>query len=251
MKEASVKMATLSIGDELLTGEVVDSNASFIAGKLYDAGLRVERHLTVADDEEAIAAALGELAAGFQAVVVTGGLGPTPDDLTAAAAARAAVVPLETSAEALAHLAHFSEQIPGGLHPSNNRQAQVPQGSALIANPLGTACGFTLRLANAQCYFLPGVPYEMERMLMESVLPALLEKSGAGSGLRTTLKLFGISEAAAAAELTGLLPEGSPVQLAYCVKFPEINLILRSSAEHAAPLAAAAEAATVTVIVST
>ena len=242
MKEASVKMATLSIGDELLTGEVVDTNASYIAGKLYDAGLRVERHLTVADDEEAIAAALLELAASFQAVVVTGGLGPTPDDLTAAAAARAAGVPLETSAEALAHLVHFSEQIPGGLHPSNDRQAQVPQGSALIANPLGTACGFTLRLANAHCYFLPGVPYEMERMLQESVLPALLENWGARSGLRTTLKLFGISEAAAAAELTGILPEGSPVQLAYCVKFPEIHLILRSSSEYAAPLAAAAEA---------
>jgi nicotinamide-nucleotide amidase len=242
MSEASVKMATLSIGDELLTGEVVDTNASFIAGKLYDAGLRVERHLTVADDEKAIAAALRELAEDFDAIVVTGGLGPTPDDLTAAAAARAAGVPLETSAGALAHLADFSGQIPGGLHPSNDRQAQLPQGSTLIANPLGTACGFTLRLGKAHFHFLPGVPYEMERMLTESVLPALLEKTGASSGLRTTLKLFGISEAAAAAELIGLLPEGSPVQLAYCVKFPEIHLILRSSSEHADALAAAAEA---------
>jgi nicotinamide-nucleotide amidase len=242
MSEISVKMATLSIGDELLTGEVVDTNASFIAGKLYDAGLRVARHLTVADDEEAIAAALHALAEEFDAIVVTGGLGPTPDDLTAAAAARAAGVPLETSAGALAHLADFAGQVPGGLHPSNDRQAQLPQGCALIANPLGTACGFILRLGNAQFHFLPGVPYEMERMLEESVLSALLEKSAVLPGLRTTLKLFGISEAAAAAELTGTLPEGSPVQLAYCVKFPEIHLILRSSAQHAAPLAAAAAA---------
>ena len=235
-----MKLATLSIGDELLTGEVVDSNASHIAGRLYDAGYRVLLHLTVADDEEAIAATLGELAAAYDAVVVTGGLGPTPDDLTAAAAARAAGVALEPSVEALAHLARFSERVPGGLHPSNSRQALVPRGSALIPNPLGTACGFSLLLAGARIFFLPGVPFEMERMLEESVLPGLPGKEGAQPGLRTTLKLFGISEAAAAAELDGLPAEGSPVQLAYCVRFPEIHLILRAPAGQRPLLDAAA-----------
>jgi nicotinamide-nucleotide amidase len=237
-----VRLATLSIGDELLTGEVVDTNAAQIAGRLFDLGLAAGRHLTVPDDEAAIAAALGELAGDYDAVVVTGGLGPTPDDLTAAAAARAAGVPLEPSAEALAHLARFSERVPGGLHPSNDRQALVPSGAPLIANPLGTACGFILRLGGAEFFFLPGVPFEMLRMLEESVLPALLERGGADRGLRRTLKIFGISEAAAAAELAGLLPEGSPVQLAYCVKFPEIHLILRSPAGQAQLLEDAAAA---------
>lgn len=234
-----MKIATLSIGDELLLGEIVDTNASLIAGRLFDAGLRVQRHLTVADDEEAIAAALRELA-GFDAVVVTGGLGPTPDDLTAAAAARAADTTLESSAEALAHLARFSERIPGGLHPANDRQALIPPGAPLIPNPLGTACGFVLRLGSAACFFLPGVPCEMERMLEDSVLPALVAQSGGEPGLRLTLKLFGISEAAAAAELSGLLPEGSPVQLAFCVRFPDVHLILRSDAGEQMPLQAAA-----------
>jgi len=237
-----VKLATLSIGDELLCGEVVDTNQSHIAGRLFAAGLTVARHLTVADDEEAIAAALAELAERYQAVVVTGGLGPTPDDLTAAAAARAAGVPLEPSPEALAHLARFSQRIPGGLHPSNDRQALVPQGSSLIPNPLGTACGFEITLAGARFFFLPGVPFEMERMLQESVLPALLGGAGSDPGVRTTLKLFGVSEAAAAAELEGLLPEGSPVQLAYCVKFPEVHLVLRASARNEPALRAAAAA---------
>lgn len=223
-----MRLATLSIGDELLLGEVVDTNASHIAGRLFEAGLRVQRHLTVADDGKAIAAALGELALSFDAVIVTGGLGPTPDDLTAAAAAAAAGEVLEPSAEALAHLARFSKQIPGGLHPANSRQALVPRGSSVIANPLGTACGFTLRLTGAQFFFLPGVPFEMERMLEDTVLPALHRAGDACRELRTTLKLFGISEAAAAAKLAGLLPEGSPVQLAYCVRFPEICLILRT-----------------------
>ena len=237
-----MKLATLSIGDELLCGEVVDTNQSHIAGRLFEAGLGEQRHLTVADDEGAIMAALVELARSADKVVVTGGLGPTPDDLTSAAAARAAGVPLEQSAEAVAHLASFAERMTGGLHPANNRQALIPHGSTLIPNPLGTACGFALRIAGAQFFFLPGVPFEMERMLEESVIPALVAEAGAEAGVRRTLKLFGVTEAAAGAELAEVLPEGSPVQLAYCVKFPEIHLILRASARHGSQLEAVAAA---------
>lgn len=236
-----MRIATLSIGDELLCGEVVDTNASHIAAKLYDAGARVLRHLTVGDDEDAIVAALKELAAISDQVVVTGGLGPTPDDMTAAAAARAAETELVLSDRALAHLASFAERVPGGLHPANRRQALVPKGSSLIPNPLGTACGFMVTLGSAEFFFLPGVPSEMERMLEETVLPAL-GKDQAVAGRRITLKLFGISEAAAAAKLEGCLAEGSPVELAYCVKFPEILLILRSKAQAGEALEAAAAA---------
>jgi len=234
-----VKIATLSIGDELLSGEVVDTNASHIAGRLYDAGLRVARHLTVGDDEETIVAALKELALLSDAVIVTGGLGPTPDDLTAAAAARASGGELEFSQEALEHLARFAARLPGELHPSNRKQALLPRGCSLIPNPLGTACGFTVRLEGAELFFLPGVPFEMKRMLEETVLPALAGQSG-GSGRRIVLKLFGIAEAAAAAALDGCLPPLSPVELAYCVKFPEVHLILRARAEDEAELEEAA-----------
>lgn len=235
-----MKVATLSIGDELLTGEVVDTNQSHIAGRLFDAGYPVLCHLTVPDDEAAITAALRELSGKCDKVVVTGGLGPTPDDLTAAAAARAAGVPLERREEVLAHLATFSERIPGGLHPSNERQAFLPGGAGLIANPVGTALGFSVKVGRAECFFLPGVPAEMKRMLDETVLPALVAAGGGSRALRTTLKIFGTSEAAAAAELAGLIPEGSPVQLAYCVQFPEIHLILRTPAGHLAEHEAAA-----------
>jgi len=236
-----VKLATLSIGDELLSGEVVDTNACHIAGRLYDTGARVFRHLTVPDDEEAIVQALLELASASDAVIVTGGLGPTPDDLTAQAAARAAGTALELSEEALAHLARFEERISGGLHPANRRQALVPKGAPLIPNPLGTACGFTVRIAGAEIFFLPGVPHEMEHMLEDTVLPALRQRVSV-PWQRVTLKLFGVSEAATAALLQGAIPEGSPVQLAYCVKFPEIHLILRAPAVAAELLQAAAAA---------
>ncbi len=236
-----MKISTLSIGDELICGEVVDTNASHIAGKLYDLGARVRRHLTVGDREDAIVLALEELSIDSDAVIVTGGLGPTPDDLTAAAAAQAAGRELELSQEALAHLASFAERLPGGLHPANRRQALVPAGSELIPNPVGTACGFILKLGSARLFFLPGVPSEMERMLEETVLPALAAP-GREARLRVVLKLFGVSEAAVAATLEGCLPEGSPVELAYCVKFPEIHLILRSLARHEQSLQAAAAA---------
>lgn len=226
-----MNISTLSIGDELLCGEVIDTNASFIAGKLYDAGIRVHRHFTVGDDADAIVAALLELASNSAAVIVTGGLGPTPDDVTAAAAARAAGTELELSDAALQHLDSFAEHMAAGLHPANRRQALVPKGCALIHNPLGTACGFRVWIGSAEVSFLPGVPFEMKRMLQDSVLPSLAAR-GLRAGRRITLKLFGISEAATAAKLEGLLPPASPVELAYCVKFPEIHLILRCNSEH-------------------
>ena len=233
-----MRISTLSIGDELLCGEVVDTNACQIAARLYQMGARVQRHATVADCEQAIVAALQELSSASDAVVVTGGLGPTPDDLTAAAAARAAGSELVLSDQALQHLASFAKRLPGGLHPANQRQALVPDGAAIIPNPLGTACGFSFKLGSARLFFLPGVPCEMERMLEDTVLPALTK--GQQPRGRITIKLFGISEAAAAVKLEGCLAEGSPVELAYCVKFPEIQLILRSQAQHRESLEAVA-----------
>lgn len=234
-----MKVAILSIGDELLSGEVTDTNASHIADRLFDCGARVFRHLTVPDDEEAIAEALAELAKPSDAVIVTGGLGPTPDDYTAQAAARAAGVELELSQAALDHLAEFEKRIARPLHPSNRRQALVPKGCRLIPNPLGTACGFAVAIAGAEFFFLPGVPFEMERMLADSVIPELRQQLPA-PWRRITLKVFGIPEAAIAERLEGALPQDAPVQLAYCVKYPEIHVILRASADFAQALEDAA-----------
>ncbi|QXE86131.1 competence/damage-inducible protein A [Geomonas nitrogeniifigens] len=234
-----MKVAVLSIGDELLTGEVTDTNASHIADRLYGCGARVFRHLTVPDDDEAIVQALVELAGASDAVIVTGGLGPTPDDYTAQAAARAAGVELELSQEALDHLAEFEKRIERPLHPANRRQALVPGGCRLIPNPLGTACGFAVKIGRAELFFLPGVPYEMERMLAETVLPEL-QRRLPPPWRRITLKVFGIPEAAISERLEGAIPAGAPLQLAYCVKYPEIHVILRAATADAAQLEEAA-----------
>jgi nicotinamide-nucleotide amidase len=230
VNELFPKIAVLSVGNELLCGEVVDTNASHIEATLFDHGFRVGETRSVGDDRDAIAEALAALAARSDAVIVTGGLGPTEDDVTAAAAADACGTRVILNPEALAHLAEFARRLKRELHPENERQALLPEGATLFDNPLGTACGFTLRLDEATLYFLPGVPYEMERMLEESVLPSLVRRYGhRGAMPRTTLKLFGLPEADCGALLKEL-PLPPEVELAYCVRFPELHLILRAPA---------------------
>ena len=225
-----MKVATLSIGDELLTGEVVDTNAGRIARELYGVGLEVRRHLTVGDREEVIAAALEELAASHDAVIASGGLGPTDDDLTARAAARAAGCRLTVHEDALAHLRRFAARIGETLHPLNDRQALLPAKASLLPNPFGTACGFTIPLGGARLFFMPGVPREMAPMLVNELLPRLLaNRAGDGAVATRTLRLFGLPEAEVEARLQGVLSSDGGVALAYGLEFPDVLLKLRGS----------------------
>jgi nicotinamide-nucleotide amidase len=229
-----VKVATLSIGDELLTGEVTDTNAATIARELYAVGIAVCRHLTVGDSEERIAGALLELAADHGAIVVSGGLGPTDDDLTARAAARAMGCRLVVHEEALAHLRRFAARISETLHPLNDRQALLPAKAVLLKNACGTASGFTVPLGGARLFFLPGVPREMSAMLVNEVLPRLLTFRGDQGVVATrTLRFFGLPEADIEARLQGMVPVPG-VTLAYGVEFPDVLIRLRGSGKRAA-----------------
>lgn len=230
-----MKIATLSIGDELVTGEVVNTNASRIATLLLGRGIRVERHLTVGDDEPAIIEALNELALKSEAVIVTGGLGPTVDDVTAAAAARATGRLLVVSEEALAHLHTFRGKMESPTtRPLSDKQAMIPEGAAIIPNPGGTACGFRLVHHGSTLFFLPGVPSEMERMLGETVLPLLIERSGAERVVLTSfLNVFGISEPEADRLLAGV-PTDRSVGMSICVTFPRIRITLRAEGDTTA-----------------
>ena len=239
-----MKVATLSIGDELLTGEVVDTNASRIAREFYAVGLEVRRHLTVGDREEAIASALLELAAQHQAVIVSGGLGPTDDDLTARAAARAAGTRLMVHEDALAHLRQFAARIGETLHPLNDRQALLPAKATILPNPHGTACGFTIPLEGARLFFMPGVPKEMAPMLVHEVLPRLVAgREDAGAVATRTLRIFGLPEAEVEARLQGVLDPEAGVALAYGVEFPDVLMKLRGSGSMPTAVAEALDAA--------
>jgi nicotinamide-nucleotide amidase len=225
-----VKVATLSIGDELTHGEIVDTNAVHIAGRLYRDGLKLQRHLTVGDNELDIVEALELLADKADAVIATGGLGPTVDDITARAAARLTGRRLMLNDEALAHLKRFMGVQDGPLLVLNEKQALLPTKCTVVPNPTGTACGFMVIHNGRFLFFLPGVPSEMKRMLDETVLPFLLERRRSHRFVGTrVLKTFGLAEAELDDLLKGMAtPE---ISVGFCVSFPEIMVKLRAEGE--------------------
>lgn len=211
-----------------MLGEIVDTNAPFVASRLYDEGYRVARQLTVGDDTEVIAAAIRDLAASHRVIVATGGLGPTEDDVTARAAARAFGQELVLREEVLEHIRAFAARLGRTLHPRNEQQAWLPATAGLIPNPVGTAFGFRLDNGNCSLFVLPGVPDEMAAMFSATVLPAMRGILPPPPILRTrVLKVVGIPEADISARVGDLAGPG--VTLAYCVVFPEVQVKVRAT----------------------
>lgn len=234
-----MNVSTLSIGDEVLFGEIVDTNAAHIASRLYDAGFAVRRHLCVGDSERDIIDAIEALAAENQFVIASGGLGPTVDDITARAAARAAGKRLVLNDEALLHLQKFYTRIGRELSPSTEKQCLLPAKAPLVPNPIGTACGFVLEHKGAHFFFLPGVPVEMKKMLEETVIPAIASRRSDHRFLRTRVfKVFGLSETQTETLLEGIARPTEGLFLAYCVNFPEVFVKVRVEGDDEAHVSA-------------
>ncbi len=237
----SLNIAVLATGDELINGEMADTNTSRIASILGAQGYAVRESRVVGDVEEEIEGALRDLAGKREVVIVTGGLGPTEDDLTARIAARAFGRRLVLNDEALAQIRAFFAERNMEMNPRNEKQALLPLKSSILGNRLGTAPGFTLHQQNCDLFFLPGVPKEMVDMLEQQVLPRLLERSGGSAPLQERiLKVFGLSEPGVEEAFGGAaLPEG--VILAYGVDYPFVHVKLRASGDTAAELLDRAE----------
>jgi len=166
------------VGDELLVGDVLNGNAAWLGDKLCRAGLPVAAVVTVGDDVDEIAAALLAASARAEVVVVTGGLGPTSDDVTREGLAAAAVVPLLRDAEVEAGLERWYAERDLSMPGLVLRQADVPRGATVVPNPRGTAPGLRMELATAMVYVLPGVPAEMTSMAERHVLPEIVSRAG-------------------------------------------------------------------------
>jgi nicotinamide-nucleotide amidase len=185
----------LAIGTELLLGQIVDTNSSWIGEQLAAAGIDTCEHRKVGDNLERMVQCLRELLDRADAVIVCGGLGPTPDDVTREAIAEVMGVELERREELIEHIrAIFGGR--GRPFPENNlRQADVPVGGGVIPNPLGTAPGLQCEVDGKVVYAVPGVPYEMTEMVNKHVLPDLLERSGERAVIVSrSLKTWGTSE---------------------------------------------------------
>lgn len=234
----------LTIGDELLDGLTLDGNAARLGRMLDPLGLRLARRTSVRDAEGDIVAALQEITGRAQICIVSGGLGPTSDDVTVDAMATAAQVELYEDAEVWARIvSRFDGRAPTA---NNRRQARIPRGGRALQSEIGTAPGIELEVGRCRVYLLPGVPREFTWHLETHVLPALrLDTGDRRPPLSRILRFVGIGESAIGARIERLaLPES--LSVAYRVRDLDVEVRVRGAdpqavAEAAARIAGAGE----------
>src|SRR5262245_12397484 len=196
-----MRCEVLAIGTELLLGRIVDTNSAWIGEQLAASGIDSYEHRVVGDNQARIVAALRDLLSRSDAVLVCGGLGPTQDDLTRDAIAEVMGVKLERRMDLAENIAQMFRTRLRDMPQNNLRQADVPEGGDAIPNPIGTAPGLLCEVpgvdgeANRVVYAVPGVPYEMQLMVTEHIIPDLLRRSGEAAAIVSrSLKTWGTSE---------------------------------------------------------
>ncbi len=224
-----------SVGTELLLGQIVDTNAAFLAQKLSQLGIDCFYKTTVGDNPTRLCAALRTSLERSDLIVTTGGLGPTEDDITAAAVAEVCGLDLvhdEASAEAIRHTLE-SRHIP--VLPSHFKQAQLPRGCRVLPNTMGTAPGFVVEKDGRRVVSLPGPPAEMKPMFEQSAAPYLRDLSG-GSGIiqSRVLRFMGIGESTLEQRLKDLIQAQSNPTLAPLASHGEVKIRITAKADDAA-----------------
>ncbi len=230
MKEA-LRIGFLAIGDELLDGRVLDSNSVFLAAAIAEQGHRLAVRLTVPDEVEAIGDALSYLAARADWIVVSGGLGPTTDDITCDVVSTWGKAPLSFDERSWNRIRSFFESRGMECPDTNRKQAEFPNGAIVLDNPIGTAPGFLLEANGVRVVALPGVHIEFKRMLEEHLLPRLLGDGRQGD-LRHFFRLFGARESSLAVSLDQL-PLRPEESVHYQASFPHLSVMVRSKGSDA------------------
>ena len=222
----------LSTGDEVLHGQIVDTNAAWLADFFFNQGLPLTRRHTVGDDLDALVAILRERSELADVLIVNGGLGPTSDDLSALAAATAKGEGLILHPEWLETMTRFFAERGRPMAESNRKQAEIPASAEMINNPVGTACGFAIQLNRCLMFFTPGVPSEFKVMVEQEILPRLRQRFTLPEPpVCLRLTTFGRSESELAQSLNPLtLPPG--VVMGYRSSMPIIELKLTGPAEQ-------------------
>ena len=206
-----MKAIILSIGDELVLGQTVDTNSAWISQQLASVGCAVAAHLTVGDDQKSIEQAMLESVGRCDVLIVSGGIGPTEDDLTRQALAAVMNVPLELSEPWLMRLKEYFAKLGRPMPDTNSVQAMIPRGATLIENEKSTAAGIDATYKSGdqkticRVFVMPGVPKEMKAMFERDVLPYVRESSGGAVILSRTLHTFGMGESAVAEKLGSLM----------------------------------------------
>lgn len=227
-----IRVEMLSTGDEVLHGQIVDTNAAWLADVLFQHGLPMTSRTTVGDSLDSLIATLQARSHEADVLIVNGGLGPTSDDLSALAAAQACGVELEMQQGWLEQMEAWFASRGRVMAASNRKQAEIPANAELIDNPVGTACGFALQLNRCWMFFTPGVPSEFKVMVEQQIIPRLKAKfTPPEPPVCLRLTTFGRGESDIAAELESLpLPEG--VVMGYRSSMPIIEIKLTGPASQ-------------------
>lgn len=205
-----MRAAIISIGDELMLGQTIDTNAAWLSAELAGRGIVTIEHRTIGDDRAALAETVRRLASKVDLLILTGGLGPTADDLTREALADA-LTPgqaLVRDAVAVKRLERWFSTHGNPMPKSNLKQADQPAGTQMLANPHGTALGIAGRLGACRVFALPGPPAEMMPMLLEQVVPALEQPLSGDVVLTEAVYAYGLGESAGAERLGSLMDRG-------------------------------------------
>ncbi len=204
----------ISVGTELLLGDVQDTNATFLSRRAAALGLTVQHRQTVGDNPARMKAAVLEALSRADIVILCGGLGPTPDDLTKEMACEALGVPLALHEESLRRIQAYFDRSGRVMSDNNRKQAMLPVGGVVFPNDNGTAPGCAAEKNGKHILLLPGPPRELIPMFEQSAVPYLLKLSH-GVIASSTVRLFGIGESMAAGQVTDLLESANPTVAPY------------------------------------
>lgn len=233
-----MRCQVLAVGTELLLGQLVDTNSAWIGEQLAAVGVDSHLHVVVGDNQERLVDALRGLLDRGDAVIVCGGLGPTPDDLTREAIAEVMGVGLVRHEGLVDQIRERFMRAGRAMSPSNERQADVPDGARAIPNPLGTAPGLACPVGTKIVYAVPGVPYEMRAMLQHDVLPDLLARAGERATIVSrSLRTWGLAESVLAERIAARVDAQTNPTIAFLARGIE-GLYVRITAKAENELAA-------------
>ena len=221
----------ISCGTELTLGQTVDTNAAWLARKLAELGISTKQIVIVPDAADTIADILQQAAQACDVTLMTGGLGPTEDDLTRQALADAAGVPLELDRPSLDRLRTFFAERNREMPERNKVQAMIPRSGQALPNGLGTAPGIAIKLLDTPCYALPGVPFEMEAMFSRQVAPRLKAEAEGHVLLCRHLHCFGLGESDIGERISDLMAPGRNPMVGTSADIGLVDIRLSAGAE--------------------
>lgn len=233
MTQANIQL--LLTGDEIMSGDIIDSNSAMIADQLATLGLRPRKKVTVGDLLQDLINEMQQLSQQANVLIVNGGLGPTEDDKTAEALAQVINSPLCEHPTAIAQIKAWCQKLNYPMNDANKKQGILPKGVGILENTNGSAPGFYCEHNNCLMFFTPGVPSELNAMLAHSILP-MLEKRFTNIEPHTTkrLQVFGIGESSLQLKLRKHIPDWPhDIDMGFRAAYPQVEVKLTAHSKQA------------------